>query len=286
MKEVSFRLGSDTISQLALLMATNNKENPYYVNAHRLVTFFKGFGHHDWYDFVDGKGICTPNIGEGLARMEYARKRLEEYNKNSNALEVFKRFVGLFNDNEGLVEQANDVLRDNKPQARIFIQDGKICSELLNETAYLTHRNMKLFISYSHDDDAHMAWVKQFADDLKAEGFDVEYDQDNNMGASWTRFMTKGIAKNERVLVIGTLEYTKRSKKSSGGTAFETSIININLLQNLDTEKFIPILRRGSYAKSFPILVGDRNGIDFSNDAKYVENMKVLVTKLNKASKK
>ena len=140
---------------------------------------------------------------------------------------------------------------------------------------------MKLFVSYSHDDDEHMAWVKKFVEDLRSEGFEVEYDQDNKLGASWTRFMTKGIAKNERVLVIGTPEYAKRSKKSSGGTAFETSIIDINLLHNLDTDKFVSILRKGTYDKSFPILLGDRNGVDFSDDAQYVERLKELVAKLS-----
>ena len=213
--------------------------------------------------------------------MEYVRKRLEAYNRNNNALELIKRFVASFNDNEGLIEQANEILKENKPEIQVLKTDeGQIAVELMDSQSFLSHRKMKLFISYSHDDDEHMAWVKKFVEDLRAEGFEVEYDQDNKLGASWTRFMTKGIAKNERVLVIGTPEYAKRSKKSSGGTAFETSIININLLQNLDTEKFVSILRKGTYQKSFPILLGDRNGVDFRDDAKYDARMKELVAKL------
>lgn len=99
----------------------------YYLNADELTAFFNKYGHHDWYDFTDGKGICTPDIGEGLARMEYARKRLEEYNKYGNALEVLKRFVVLFKDNERLIEQANNILEENKPQVYISVNaDGKI----------------------------------------------------------------------------------------------------------------------------------------------------------------
>ena len=278
---MNIRLGNDIINQLALFMASNSKENPFYLNADKLVAFFNKYGQQDWYDFADGKGICTYDIGEGLARMEYVRKRLEAYNRNNNALELIKRFVASFNDNEGLIEQANEILIENKPEIQVLKTDeGQIAVELMDSQSFLSHRKMKLFISYSHDDDEHMAWVKKFVEDLRAEGFEVEYDQDNKLGASWTRFMTKGIAKNERVLVIGTPEYAKRSKKSSGGTAFETSIININLLQNLDTEKFVSILRKGTYQKSFPILLGDRNGVDFSDDAKYDARMKELVAKL------
>lgn len=280
---MSIRLSSDTINQLVLLIAPNSKDNPFYLNADRLVAFFNRYGHHDWYDFADGKGICTNDIGECLARMEYVRKRLEEYNRNNNALELIKRFVASFNDNEGLIEQANEILKENKPEIRVLKTDaGKIAVELIDPHLFLSHRKMKLFISYSHDDDEHMAWVKQFVEDLRVEGFEVEYDQDNKLGASWTRFMTKGIAKNERVLVIGTPEYAKRSKKDTGGTAFETSIININLLQNLDTNKFVSILRKGTYKKSFPVLLGDRNGVDFSDDTNYDECMKELVSKLTK----
>lgn len=278
---MNIRLGNDIINQLALFMAPNSKENPFYLNADKLVAFFNKYGQQDWYDFADGKGICTYDIGEGLARMEYVRKRLEAYNRNNNALELIKRFVASFNDNEGLIEQANEILKENKPEILVLKTDeGQIAVELMDSQSFLSHRKMKLFISYSHDDDEHMAWVKKFVEDLRAEGFEVEYDQDNKLGASWTRFMTKGIARNERVLVIGTPEYAKRSKKSSGGTAFETSIININLLQNLDTEKFVSILRKGTYQKSFPILLGDRNGVDFSDDAKYDARMKELVAKL------
>lgn len=275
-------LESDTIKQLALLMAPDSKNNPYYLNADDLVAFFNRYGHQDLYDFADGKGICTPDIGNCLARMEYVKKRLEEYNKNSNALEVVKRFVSTFKDNEALVECANKILEENNPQAYVSVnEDGKVESGLINQSDYLRHHTIKLFISYSHDDADHMAWVKQLAEDLKFAGFEVVYDQDNSLGASWIRFMNRGILKNERVLIIGTPEYSKRSQKCSGGTAYETTIININLLRNLDTEKFIPVLRRGTYEKSFPILVSDRNGLDFSDDAKYESNIKELISKLS-----
>lgn len=279
---MSIRLSSNTVKQLACLLAPNSKSDSYYLNAEDLVEFFNRYGHQDWYDFMDGKGICTTDIGEGLARIEYARMRLDGYNKNGNAVEVIKRFVALFNEKETIIERANEILVENNPRVRIRIdEEGKVDASLLNQTEYKLHRAMKIFISYSHDDDDHMAWVKQLADDLKAEGYEVVYDQENSLGASWTRFMNRGIAHNERILIIGTPEYKKRSEKSSGGTAYETTIVNISLLRNLDTDKFIPVLRRGTYETSFPILVSDRNGFDFSDDAKYESNLRNLVVKLN-----
>lgn len=64
---MNIRFRNDTINQLALLMAPNSKDNPFYLNADRLVAFLNRYGHQDWYDFADGKGICTNDIGEGLA---------------------------------------------------------------------------------------------------------------------------------------------------------------------------------------------------------------------------
>lgn len=70
----------------------------------------------------------------------------------------------------------------------------------------------QVFISYSHDNDAHMQWVRKFADDLQEKGnMIVLLDQDLPKGASWTRFMQQGLMMSDRVLVIGTPNYLARS---------------------------------------------------------------------------
>lgn len=84
----------------------------------------------------------------------------------------------------------------------------------------------QVFISYSHDSEAHMKWVRKFADDLQEKGnMIVLLDQDLPKGASWTRFMQQGLMMSDRVLVIGTPNYLARSL-NTGGVAFEESIIS------------------------------------------------------------
>ena len=110
-----------------------------------------------------------------------------------------------------------------------------------------------LFISYSHDSEAHKAWVKKFAEDLAARGnFEILLDQDLPKGFPLTRFMEQGLANADKVLVIGTPEYKQKSETGKG-VAFEGSIISTELMQDIDTCKYYPILRSGTFETSFPI---------------------------------
>ena len=94
-----------------------------------------------------------------------------------------------------------------------------------------------------------MAWVKRFADDLQEKGgFLVLLDQDLPKGASLPRFMQQGLMMSDRVLVIGTPNYLKRSL-DTGGVAFEESIISNEFMINIDTTKYYPILRE-AYIRS------------------------------------
>lgn len=138
-----------------------------------------------------------------------------------------------------------------------------------------------IFISYSHDNAEHMAWVKKFADDLKSKGgITVLLDQDAPKGMSLTRFMELGIEMAERVLVIGTENYKSKSMKG-GGVAFEESIISSDFLNDIDSTKYYPILRSGTFKESFPPILSSRNGDDMSDDSKYEEMLKVIIEEIN-----
>ncbi len=134
-----------------------------------------------------------------------------------------------------------------------------------------------LFISYSHDSEEHKAWVKQFADDLASlGGFEVLLDQNLPKGASFTRFMELGISVADKVLVIGTPEY--RQKAVTGkGVAFEEAIIGSELMRDIDSTKYYPILRKGSFEESFPPILQGRSGDDMSDDTMYQEVLKVVI---------
>ncbi len=126
-----------------------------------------------------------------------------------------------------------------------------------------------LFFAYSHDDEEHMAWVKRFADDLSRLGnFEVLLDQDQPKGSSLTRFMEIGLERADKVLIIGTPEYKQKSEAGKGA-AFEGSIISTELMHNIDSTKFYPILRSGTFETSFPPILQGRIGDNLSDDTQY-----------------
>lgn len=138
-----------------------------------------------------------------------------------------------------------------------------------------------IFISYSHDSDAHMEWVKHFVEDLRIHGgLTVLYDQDVPKGASFTRFMEIGMQTSDRVLVIGTQKYKEKCLRS-GGAAYEEALISNDLMNNIDSTKYFPILREGTFETSFPPILAGRNGDDFTDDSKYDQNLAGLISSLN-----
>lgn len=141
----------------------------------------------------------------------------------------------------------------------------------------MADQTITVFVSYSHDDESHMQWVRKFVTDLRdGGGFTVLYDQDLEKGASLPRFMENGIANSDKVLVIGTPEY-KRKASLSTGAGFEEAIIGTEYLQNIDSTKFYPILRSGSFSTSFPMILAGRNGDDFTDDSLYKTNLKTVI---------
>ena len=126
-----------------------------------------------------------------------------------------------------------------------------------------------LFIAYSHDNEDHKKWVKKFANDLMELGeFEVLLDQELPKGYPLTRFMELGISRADKVLIIGTPEYKKKSEQGKGA-AFEGSIISTELMNDIDSIKYYPILRSGTFETSFPTILQGRTGDDFTNDAEY-----------------
>lgn len=133
-----------------------------------------------------------------------------------------------------------------------------------------------LFISYSHDSEQHKTWVIKFTDDLVALGdFEILLDQNLPKGFPLTRFMEQGLANADKVLVIGTPQYKQKSEAGKG-VAFEGSIISTELMQDIDTCKYYPILRSGTFETSFPISLQARGGDDLSDDSKYDEMVRIV----------
>lgn len=138
-----------------------------------------------------------------------------------------------------------------------------------------------VFISYSYDSHNHEQWVKHFADTLKANRVKTIFDKDLPYGSDLSSFMVRSIQDADIVLVVGTPTYLQKTQQSeTTGVKFEDVIITNSLMANIDANKFIPILRQGTYTNSFPLLLSHRKGIDFSDDSKFDEKIKELLQAL------
>lgn len=134
-----------------------------------------------------------------------------------------------------------------------------------------------VFISYSWDSEEHQEWVQRLSADLR-EKFRVYtlLDKYNRGGKELTDFMRKGLKTAQRVLIIGTPKYKEKIGRTSGGAKFEDQVITIELYNEMDTHKFIPVLREGSFAESFSELMETRVGYDMRNDVQYDQKLQEL----------
>lgn len=140
----------------------------------------------------------------------------------------------------------------------------------------------KVFVSYSHDSDAHKEWVYELACKLVKGGVDVELDQfDAKLGASLIKFMENGLAEAGKVLVICTDVYNAKAKEGVGGVGYENIILTAALYRNQDTTKFIPCIRGVTSGDKVPPFLDGRKYIDFSIDKQYEQKFDELLADLH-----
>lgn len=135
-----------------------------------------------------------------------------------------------------------------------------------------------VFISYSHDNEAHSHWVYQLACRLVESGVETILDQwDVQLGSSLVSFMEKGLSNADRVLVICTDNYNKKSNGGMGGVGYEKNILTAELFLNQSSTKFVPIIRSVAGQMKTPVCLGGRTYIDFTDDTKFEADFKQLL---------
>ena len=141
-------------------------------------------------------------------------------------------------------------------------------------------------ISYSWESEDHKAWVKSLAERLRAHGVDVILDRwALAPGAQLPMFMERAISDSDFVLVICTPDYRERSDARRGGVGYEGNIITSEIGTRGNHEKFIPILRHGTWGGGEPTDAAAtwiRGGsyIDLRGDPHSEDNYRELVLTL------
>ena len=128
----------------------------------------------------------------------------------------------------------------------------------------------RLFVSYSHDDQAHKDWVLNLSNRLVANGVNVVLDQwDMTLGGDLVSFMEIGLVDADRVLAICSSSYVKKANQSLGGTGYEKMILTGQLMTSLGSERIIPVIRNNATENLQPTFLKTRLFVDFRNDATF-----------------
>lgn len=143
-----------------------------------------------------------------------------------------------------------------------------------------------VFISYSHDTREHKAWVGSLAQRLREKGVDVLFDQwDLGPGDDVPKFMEQAVARADRVLMVCTEPYVRKADDGKGGVGYEAMVVTGELVTNLGTNKFIPIVRQQEEPKVRPRCVSTRFYVDLSEGPDEEENFEQLLREIHNAKK-
>jgi len=136
----------------------------------------------------------------------------------------------------------------------------------------------KVFISYSHDSEEHKKWVLTLATELRKNGIDIILDQwDLDLGSNLPNFMEQGLNNSERIIIICSDEYIRKSNLNQGGVGYEKIILTANLMKNLNSNKIIPVIRNVNGDNQLPNFIWTPLFIDFSDDNKFKSNLDNLL---------
>lgn len=296
-----------TLHRFSVIFAKKDSTDINYLDGLQLVGLFQKLGFNDYYSYENGDGIIMDSGVKSISRLKYATDRLMILNKKERINEAIKVFVEYVNNSDKAAEEILNVLslgqnaqkKDNQKTEKSFshMNSSELVSEIemtkensLSEDEEFTNdpvlghipRNRKvIFISYSQDNEEHKQWVRKLGDDLSQKGLFVLLDQYNDDGTHLPAFMIRGILKSDKVLIIGTENYKRKFDIGEGGVAFENSIIYNLLYQGgVFTKKFVPCLRHGTFADSFPIGLPNYTGYNFTNDGNYKKEFERLYKSL------
>ena len=152
-----------------------------------------------------------------------------------------------------------------------------------NENILEDQVKKKIFISYTwelKEHPEHKAWVKSLADKLKEYGFDVRLDQYQPFGTNMDNFMVQSVHSADRIILVCTPIFKERSDNMIAAAGFEASLISNELIQDITSTKFLPLVRIGEPRESMPLYLGNRNALIWHVDDSEKDNFKRLVDDL------
>lgn len=137
----------------------------------------------------------------------------------------------------------------------------------------------RVFISYSHDSPEHKEWVKKLAERLMVEGgISIILDiWETEGGDDLAQFMIQSVTKAKRVIMVCSIPYVIKADEGRGGVGFETQIVTGEMIEDLGSKKFIPVIPPGNCDARVPILFKTKKYIDLRDSENFESNFDDLV---------
>ena len=96
--------------------------------------------------------------------------------------------------------------------------------------------------------------------------------------------MENSVTKSDRVICVITPNYNEKTINFHGGVGYEYSIISAEIMDKIDTQKFIPLLKEGDN-ESIPKSLKGRTYIDMRNDNSFEDRLEDLLRDIYKEPK-
>ena len=141
----------------------------------------------------------------------------------------------------------------------------------------------KVFISYSHDDQAHKKWVLELAQRLRNAGVDAILDQFRvGLGDDLGSFMENSVAESDRIIMVCTDTYIIKANDGLGGVGYEKMIITSEYMNQIETKKVIPLIRQNG-THDVPVFLKSRLHINFSREDEFELQFDNLLREIHEA---
>lgn len=197
-----------------------------------------------------------------------------------------------------LVEYA-EVL-DNEADSKLLescrATGKRLMSEPATDIKRVTNKNtedkdsqpIRVFISYSWDSEEHKDWVREFADELAANGIEIALDQYGlGIGDDRFQFMEASVRDADTVLCICTPAYVQKANGRASGVGVETSLITPQFYDRMKSAKqFIPVVRSfDADTNATPDYLSALIYVDFQIDDQFEPRMQELLRHLHRQPK-
>lgn len=141
----------------------------------------------------------------------------------------------------------------------------------------------KVFVSYSHDDQAHKKWVLELAQRLRNSGIDAILDQFRvGLGDDLGGFMEKSVAESDRIIMVCTDTYVNKANDGLGGVGYEKMIMTAEYMNQIDSKKVIPLIRQNG-THTVPTFLKSRLHINFSREDEFELQFDNLLREIHEA---